>query len=181
MKHLLLVLFLLVACDPTYLDNGRISRDGLELYSAPPLGVSASPEMRPFVLQAIDWWADQVGTEVFFSPTPTPDVNVTVGFVPAGDEFDIEEMTGENLGIAYLDYSRFDGLVTWCEIVISSDIAYHESTVLEVTKHELGHCLALDDDPRSLDLNSIMSSPLVWRGEVTPRDKAIVLADLEGM
>lgn len=180
MKHLLIVILLLMACDPTYLDEGRDYRDGLELYSAPPLGVQAEPDIRGFVLIAVPWWSAQIGQEVAFSPTPTPDITMAFGHVPAPD-YDPETLEGDVGGIANIDYSLHDGLIIGCDIIISSDLRGFDDAVLEVVKHEIGHCLALADDPHSLDLNSIMSDPGVWRGEVTPGDRAIILEDLQRM
>jgi hypothetical protein len=163
---------ILAACSPDHLNNGSLYLDGVELYASPPLGVSARSKIQWETAEAIAWWNGQVGDEVFYEPIPTPDVTVSVGFVPS--DVDVETMGGDQIGVAYLDFSRVDGLIFGCEIVISSDIADDYETALEVTKHELGHCLGLADDPRSLDLNSIMSSPLVWRGEVTEKDLEIV-------
>jgi hypothetical protein len=172
-KNLILLTFLLLAsCDPTYLDEGLLIRDGVDLYAVPPLGISASPEMVPHVLRATSWWNRQIGDTVFFSPTPTPDVTVSSGYVPSED-YDPVTASGDLDGIAYLEYSRWDGLIVSCEVVISSDILYAREAH-EATKHELGHCLGLADDPQSLDLNSIMSSPMPWSGEVTEHDREII-------
>jgi hypothetical protein len=147
-------------------------RDGVTLRTNLPVGVSSSVEMWPYTLSAAQWWNQQVREVVFDFPTSTPDVMVYSGYVPAGD-FDVETATGGAAGFADIQYSLWDGLITSCEITVSSDISDAHS-VVEVTKHELGHCLGLDDDPDSLDLNSIMSSPMPWRGELTEGDLALV-------
>jgi hypothetical protein len=164
---------ILAACSPDHLDNGSLYLDGVELYASPPLGVSARSKIRRETSDAIEWWNDQVGAEVFYEPTPTPDITVSIGAnVPF--TVDPDTMYWEQLGIAYADYSGYDGLITGCEIIILDAILDDYETALGVVKHELGHCLGLADDPHSLDLNSIMSSPLMWRGEVTEKDLEIV-------
>lgn len=155
---------LVASCDPSIHDNGQLVRGEVTLYSAPPLGVIASEEVRGAVSEAIIWWGEQIGEEVFFMPTPVPDVVVDEGYLEPG-----------KLGLADIDYSRIDGLVVGCEVTLSLDLT---TDLLEVTKHELGHCLALDDDAHSLDLNSVMSSPALPSGEVTEKDRDLVRAML---
>jgi hypothetical protein len=150
--------------------------DGLVLQPlALPATVSATPDALPFALDAADWWNVTLGAlvlEVVDAPT---DITVELGLVPATTE-DIDS-GGEPMGIARLDYDEA-GFITACEIVISSDIAYDEATVAQVARHELGHCLALADDPgppMTVDLASIMSSPLDPLGELTDHDRALLL------
>jgi hypothetical protein len=164
MRFLLLAILALSACDPTYLDEGLMVREGLTLHVDGPVGISGE-----FAEEVSQWWNEQCGETLFYSPTPTPDATIEFGYVADPHELG-------NLGIAAIEYSRIDGLITFCEITISSDIAYHEETALEVAKHEAGHCLGLDDDPNSLDLNSIMASPSLYRGQVTPGDCELVTA-----
>lgn len=168
-----LFLPLLLACDPTYLDEGLLVRGGLELHVTGPQGVSG-----PFANAAGQWWNEQCGVGLFYSPTPTPDVTIETGYVPSGS-YGPDQIIADEAGIAYIDFSRVDGLILGCEVVLSSDIAYDDQTLLETAKHEIGHCLGLADDPHSLDLNSIMSSPIGYRGQVTAGDCALVLERFE--
>lgn len=155
------------ACDGlTTPDNGQLVSRGFELYSWPPLGVRPlDDDIDGVVFQAMHWWNEQIGDEVFFAPTPTPDVTVEIGAI-----------SGTADGIANITHSSVGGLILNCEVTLASDaIALHDrATIVELAKHELGHCLGLDDDPKTLHLNSIMSVPLWPYGEVTPHDRGIV-------
>lgn len=75
------------------------------------------------------------------------------------------------------NYSYFDGFITDGNIIVSSDITYHNGTVLDVLKHELGHALCLDDDSGSKSLNSVMGSPLVNNGSLLKTDAMLVLGN----
>ena len=167
MRFIILTILALVACDPTYLDEGLMVRDGLVLHVDGPVGISGD-----YSEEVSQWWNDQCGVTLFYSPTPTPDATIEFGYVS-----DLDDLG--NLGNADVEYSRYDGLITSCQITISSDIAYNEETSFEVAKHEAGHCLGLDDDPNSLDLNSIMSSPLLYRGEATSHDCDLVIERMD--
>jgi len=53
-----------------------------------------------------------------------------------------------------------------------------------VLRHELGHCLGLADDPgppTTVDLRSVMASPLDPLGIVTDHDRALLAPYLEGL
>lgn len=157
------------------LDEGfHVTETGLELQpGALPFAVAWADDAGPRVLEeSALWWDEQLSSEVFFYDGNAPQVTAEFGYVPAppddawtGD-FDLE---GFPLGIAYLDFDEF-GAVTFCEIVVSSDIEYDGPTVAAVMRHEIGHCLGLADDPASVDLNSVMASPVRPAGELTPWD-----------
>ena len=175
MKYLIFLLF--CACSSAHLDVGLLERDAGDLYACPPLGISPQQDVSSATDTAVTWWNEQIGEQVFFLSPYVTDFSVRRGYVPPGD-YDPESTTGGVAGIARLEYSE-DGLITSCDITVSIDISYSWQTMVEVIKHELGHCLGLDDDPYSLDLNSIMSDPMVWRGEVTELDRELVLEMLQ--
>jgi len=173
MQQLLVIFCLFLgACGGEHLDNGRLVRMGHTLYSPIPMGISAAPDITPIVESAVDWWNDQIGTEVFFMPSPTPDI--TVEFGPIIDPTNPDDIYGE-IGIAYLTFSYFDGLILDCDVVVSWDYRDDTDTATEITKHELGHCLGLADDTPSVDLNSVMQSALWTHGEVTAGDRDLIL------
>lgn len=165
MRPIILAILAIAACDPTYLDEGLMVREGLTLHADRSMGITPGQ----YSEEVAQWWNEQCGAELFHLTGATPDVQIEVGFV-AGED---------TLGDALVDFDLFDGRIARCVITVSSDIAYHEATAIEVAKHEAGHCLGLDDDPSSLDLNSIMSDPLLYRGEVTPGDCDLVVRWLE--
>jgi hypothetical protein len=190
------------ACDPTYLDNGRLVRDGNELHAAwlPWLVVADSTletEVAPTVLpDAIEWWNEQcaaplfelesVGEERFwelYDGEPEDRIGYVLvsveaitsdlGWNPDDDEPDAN-------GDATLHYCRETrpacdpGGITWAEVRIDYEIAYHEPTSLVTLIHEFGHTLGLADDPESLDLGSCMSSPTFEGCGLTSGDRSLV-------
>ena len=166
MRWFLVIVSLLLlgsSCEPV--DNGRwITPSGEEAYPvALPWAIENSSDIdEELYLEAIDWWNDQAGFDVYVDYSPG-DIVVESGY--AGSE----EVYGLFNGATIASGAIVNGTIT-----ISSDILYHEETTFYSLVHEMGHPLGLDDDPRSLDLNSIMSSPLLVGGELTDHDQAIV-------
>jgi hypothetical protein len=81
------------------------------------------------------------------------------------------------IGKAYIPYNRKGG-ITNCKVVLSIDYAYDRHLMEECLKHELGHCLGLMDDmgsPKAVDLNSIMSDPVAWKGVLTRYDYELLI------
>ena len=163
MKQLLVfVAFLSFSCGVLELDRGKLrGRDGQELRATYPL-VIVNSEIETWAAQ---WWNDQLNHEVFVDRASSDFEWVTIN---------IDDLEPGVWGEAALDYDE-DGLIRRCEVRI-------ERTALgswqqRVIRHELGHCLGLDDDAVSLDLDSIMS-PLVGEN-VTNRDVELILADME--
>lgn len=190
------------ACDPSYLDNGRLVRDGNELHAAllpwQVVGDSTlETEVAPNVLgDAIEWWNGQ-GAGMLFEPGVIDEdrfwelyegapeerfgfvlvsveaITSDMGWNPDADEPDAN-------GDAALHYCRETrpscdpGGIVWAEVRIDYEIAYHEPTALVTLIHELGHTLGLDDDPESIDLNSCMSSPTYEGCGLTPGDLALL-------
>lgn len=170
MKHILITALLLIACET---DNGLIHRDGINLWSSPPIGVLVESSIdQGIVRESIDWWNERPSEDVFHETTQFPGASIGIGHVP--DQTDLEE-----LGIAYLYLDEeIEGLISFCEIIISENIKGNRETLLRVVEHELGHCLGLDNDPYSI--SSIMSSPIVPNGEVTPGDLALIEDMIQG-
>lgn len=170
-------------CDPpTVEDNGfhTPADTGVALHPGDlPLFVAPDETIDDATLvpEAIGWWnselsSDNVARLAFLEAggIDAPQVVVAYGYVPAPDS----DLSGEGdpVGIAYLDYAE-DGSVLSAEIVLSSDYSYHRPTMLKALEHELGHTLGLADDPGvdiTVDLMSIMSSPLDPLGELTEHD-----------
>lgn len=178
-----LAVLLLVACDPAYLDERwHVAAGGTELRpGALPATVDADDDCDGVVAEAVSWWAEQLGAPAFVLCDGDCDVVVALGLVPATTE-DIDT-GGEPLGLAEIDYAS-DGAVLACEVTLSSDIAYHRETLLQAARHELGHCLGLADDPgppATVDLRSVMSSPLDPLGTLTDHDRALLAPYTEGL
>jgi len=183
--RLLALSLLLVACDPTYLDEGfHVTDDGVTLHpGALPATVTATAEAEPFAREAVRWWCEAVGADALVYVDGAADVSVDLGLVPASTD-DLDS-GGEPLGIARVDYAA-DGAVLGADVTISSDIAYDEDTAEQVARHEIGgHAVfGLADDPGppvTVDLRSIMSSPLDPLGTLTAHDLALLAPYLEGL
>ncbi len=125
------------------------------------------------VIEATDWWNEQMGVDVllYIDSPEDADVVVSSGLVPL-DSLDLNS-EGDPVGIAHVLWAP-DGQCMGGTITVSSDITYNHAFALKVTEHELGHTpLALADDPGppvTVDLCSVMASPVDERGEVTPGD-----------
>lgn len=173
MTRLLLVLAVgLVACDVGPIDNGLMIRDGLELHpGGSPMLVACGEAMDCIELEAaVEWWASELSQpthfgEGLFVETLRPfelaaegEVVVRVGDVPP-----------EALGVSVIDYDASGGIVA-AEVTLQT-----REWGPEHLRHELGHCLGLDDDPPSLDLGSVMSSPNEPSARVTEHDRAAVI------
>ena len=178
----LLPLLLATGCpdSPTWLDNGLMVRDGLELHvDFFPQTVTADDlegdtELLP---EAVTWWNDQLDFEAFEQVDHIADINVTIGYVPITD-WNPEYPDQGEAGLAEVTYDS-SGVINDCQVTLSSDVSYHRPTLLQVLKHELGHCLGLDDDPgppTTVDLRSVMGVPLDPLGEVTDHDQELIEA-----
>jgi hypothetical protein len=55
-------------------------------------------------------------------------------------------------------------------IELSYHLAWHDRTMVQILKNEMGHLLGLKDDVFSRDLNSVMSEKLLWNGQLTQGD-----------
>lgn len=167
-------------------DEGfHVAEDGVELHPGMlPAAIAADTTVMdvtllPEVLERWNVWLsrDGVARTVFVvaEEGEEPRAVVGVGYVPASGS----DLTGEGdpAGIAALDYAE-DGEVLYGEITLSSDYAYDRPTMVQALSHEIGHLVALADDPgppTTVDLRSVMSSPLDPLGELTRHDFDLLL------
>lgn len=172
----LVVFFTLASCgDPTWLDNGLMVRDGVELHQEQfPIYVYPDGEFDhpSLVNDVIDEFNDIVGETIFVVGDSSSEIVVYQGLVPS----DYEESTYD---LTMLDYDLDTGNITQCEIILSSDFAYDYDTMHQTLLHSLGHSLGLDDDPgppETIDLRSVMSKPLDPLGRFTEHDLDIIHA-----
>jgi len=159
----LAVAALLTACSG-FEDNGLIKDDARPMVMPWRVTVDESIDLAQ-AEEAIHFW-ESSGTVDGLPPSwfqlwheeqapgDPGSVYLEIGYVSDHDPSDDYEPGGR----AILEWTAVDEIRS-CHIIISSDIAYHEATVQTNLRHELGHCLGLADDPSSLDLDSIMSSP----------------------
>lgn len=188
--RMLLAVFVLVGCvgsdcEPTYLDEGfHVAEDGVALHPGMLPAALATDDtvedgtLLPEVLDKWNGWLSRDGTArtvlVVAEEGETPRAVVSVGLVPAPDWGSADDPAG----IAKLDYDLETGEVLGAEIVLSSDIAYDRDTLVDVLSHEVGHFLALADDPgppQTVDLRSVMASPMDPLGELTEHDFEMLL------
>jgi len=176
-------------------DEGfHVADDGVELRPMlQPVSVAADDTVEDETLlpEAVAWCNEQASQDgvlrvpiVVAEPGETPRVMISIGYVPApdwGESFEDFVVGGESepAGIAYLDYDLETGEILGAEVVLSSDIAYDRPTLLKVLEHETLHAVwGLDDDPGidvTVELRSIMSSPLDPLGRLTQHDFLLVL------
>jgi hypothetical protein len=174
---LFIISMVMCSCDnvgPVEQDLGFKIEDGVEtvpLYA--PYAVQADPSIPDavYVDDAVLWWNSQLpdGHIAFTLGGPLPDIIVYESYVPCDDPLEDDCPAG----LAIVTFSRSDGAILACEIIISSDITYDSEWTEKVLQHELGECLGLTDDcgpPTCVDLRSIMSSPLDPLGELTAAD-----------
>lgn len=169
------VAVLFSACDLVVDNDFIVVEGGLALHpGALPFGVAADETVPEGAAEAgVSWWNETLGREVLFVGEPAQ-VTVTVGYVPPNSD----ELDGSTaLGRTHIDYAR-DGEVLGAEVTVSSDFAYDEDTLLQVMRHELGHAaFGLADDPgppETVDLRSIMASPMDPLGTLTAHDRNII-------
>jgi len=167
-------------------DEGfHVADDGVELYPGKlpaALGIDTTVTdvtLLPEVLDRWNAWLSRDGVArtvlVVAEEAETPRAVVSIGFVPAPDwgETFIDGDVADPAEITYLDYDLETGEVLGAEIVLSSDIAYDRDTLVDVLSHGVGHFLALADDPgppATVDLKSVMASPMDPLGELTKAD-----------
>lgn len=175
----------------------HVAEDGVELYPCVlPAAIAADETLTDETLlpEAIDRWNEWLSRDgvsrtvlVLALAGETPRVTVSVGFTGTPDWgtslYDaiggVE--TGDRTSIDYAE----DGEILGAEIVLSSDVEYHRPTMLVALIHSLGHApLGFEDDPgppTTVDLRSIMASPMDPLGELTDHDFELLLPYLEGL
>jgi predicted Zn-dependent protease len=160
------------------LDNGRMLRTGVELRQCEPLaGISGDTRVLPDAVDQWNTWADMDGVERTWFAIANGAISVEEGYVPVS-EWNPEYPDQGEAGIAAIEYAEESGCITDCRITLSSDIADHRPTLLQVLRHEMGHCLGLDDDPGidiTVDLRSVMGRPIDPLGVLTPGDFELLI------
>jgi hypothetical protein len=168
-------------------DNGfHVADDGVTLHPGmlpAAVGVDDTVDDPTLLPEALAWCNARLSQDAVLREATlgeTPRVIVSIGFVPApdwGETFeDMLNGSSDPVGITYLDYAE-DGEVLGAEIVLSSDVAYDRDTLVKVLEHEIFHFLALSDDPGidiTVELRSIMSSPLDPLGDLTEHDYVLL-------
>lgn len=166
------------------LDNGRLEMSGYNVEPHHyPMRVIALTSVddeafgfdRDLIIQAVEWWNEQASRDgiqrnVFVVddeaiPGTTGVIEVGVGYT--GDSYE------DGIPGIY-EFYYDEEFIMYGVVTVSSDITYNDRTVIDVLRHELGHALGLDDDPDSIDLDSVMGSPLVYDGGLTEGDFGLV-------
>lgn len=161
------------------LDNGIIVIEALDIVpSDVPCRIDGDDSLRddgldylPFYAQEV--WNSWVGAEVVSDDPNSPRMGLSVNYNPVGADLNHLD-TYENVHIQFNEL----GEITSCECVLNVDYAYDSEWMELATLHCVGHCcFGLADDsgpPETVDLRSIMSSPLDPLGEPTEGDLAII-------
>lgn len=192
MRYLLLILCVVLMgsdCEETRLDsmdNGRLQRDGIDIYPCQlPYHVIIDDSVYDpnfgfdtlFIDEMMEFWNQyDCGTGVPWFVYGEPDqsiqgsITIATGYTGDGDEY-FDEAIGVP-GTYLFAYGPTTYCVQYGTVTVSSDITYDDRTVRDTLIHEGGHVIGLDDDYGSEDLNSVMGSPLVYRGELTSNDEA---------
>jgi len=169
-RFLIAAVLVLSACDPAdHLEEDLVVRDGLELHATHfPLLATVDDTADPgWLTSTTAWWVGQSRLPVLAEDAEFEDILVSEGYMSNPNALDH----------THLEYDSEGGILR-CEIVISADIAYDRETSLQVLRHALGHCFGLADDPgppQTVDLRSIMSSPLDMLGVLTDHDRELLL------
>jgi len=168
MKIFLVLFILLVSCTPV--DNGWATPYRPSQLSHAPYGVAGYQSMEReridhLVPETIEWWNSQVGLEVFWHNKINPIVTIDVNRLGT-------------VGKAQVTTDQLEGALLSCSIILDVDLAYSVRTMRLALRHELGHCLGLADDPgidATVELRSVMGSPLDPLGVLTARDRRLIL------
>jgi hypothetical protein len=187
------VSLVLCGCDPSYLDEGRMVRDGFELRPAGlPWSVvydeTVTEEIgADAVIDAVAWWQEQAGRDgidrtwfVMGDEVPESDpwdgeILVTVAALPGSDDDDA--MAAEVADLSWND----EGGIIFGTVTVNHAIAYDAPTARISLLHGFGHMMGLDDDPgppETVDLRSIMASPMDPLGRLTDHDFELLIGEL---
>lgn len=191
--RMLLVLFALIGCcgsdgcvEVGVVDESfHVAEDSVELYPMQlpvALAVDETVEddtLLPEALTAWNAWVEREATAAALVGE-TPRVLVSIGLVgtPEWSESIWDIVDGvQDAEVTNIDYAE-DGEILGAEIIISSDVAYHRPTVLTALEHAIGHAVfGLADDPgppTTVELQSIMASPMDPLGVLTEHDRALL-------
>ena len=172
-----------LGCQPVD-DRGFISVDGRELipFYWAPCGVAGLPSLEDDGLEdipdlAAEWWNAQLDRPVWNQEEPAGCIFIDTNFIaePSHPEYQDINTEAETARLVWdEDYN-----IIQCSILLNVDLAYDRETMFRAAIHALGHCLALDDDPgitETVELRSVMGSPMDPLGELTDHDRALLQA-----
>jgi hypothetical protein len=152
-------------------EQGQIVRDGQSLHVVRfPRTIQIDDAVDPrMAASVVAWWnlemsRDGVSRAVFDAWDGEGDPDITVHY---------EVLQPNILGLAGIRNTLAGEIVTPCRIRINVRLVIMPTALTETLRHELGHCIGLDDDPierAAPFLNSIMEARLPRRGNLTHRD-----------
>lgn len=184
-RYLLILSVALCSCEP--IDNGQIETSvGLLCpFNRQWLVTHDESLSEENVVEAVEFWND-VSDRVLFNTKSdsiyyhyidelglserSGVITATVGYPRDDDPFDDSSTLG-NASLWWNDEAR----IVTAHITVSPEGDDGGSWTVAILEQELGHTLGLADDPESVDLDSIMSNPVVPGRGVTPGDLDIVI------
>ena len=182
MKHLMILIGMIgmIGCDEysqyiESLDEGLIIRNGVELHVTKlPITISCDEDFDcQAVRNSIQWWQDEFDRhwpvwhderEMYaITPFDAPQIFEIVDgtAMVRVEEYPLPMTKG---GVSSIEYTE-DGRILSTLIMMNEGV--WDRWMLN---HEIGHSFGLEDDPKSLDLNSIMASPVIPYSNLTEHD-----------
>lgn len=191
MKQLLIAVLCLAACSTARLDaldHGFLTlENGKSVRAANlPIAIYASDGTKnEWVLEAVDWWNKALSKDgtpriafivmsgygavpVYADHYITPESTIPYGY---NDWWDPAALEGTApVGRCTSKVDNRTGHIIESMVELNYHYAWHDHTMVQALKNEMGHLLGLKDDGYSIDLNSIMADKLVWDGQLTNAD-----------
>jgi hypothetical protein len=175
--------FVLLSCDPSYLDNGFMEVDGrrMEPLDLPYVVAHDDSISGSAIDEAVAWWHEETDLEVgsLFVVDHDPELfdeldglseNDRIGAITVWSEWPNVPEDVEALGATIIRRDS-EARIKTTEVLVSPDVIGDRQWTIAVLRHEFGHCLGLAHDPNSIDLNSIMSSSVNPIQGLTPGDR----------